>query len=171
MITATQLRQWLNEYEKEQISFSRLLELVNEEDKKIEAGMMAVVTDCLYGHEFEMGEIVQIIGRNPDDDFWIGRNSKGSQWFLQDEELKVVIQNSFIPITDDNKPDEGQIVWVTDGYRVALAKYFPKAKSWREVSDCEIEGDKLVDFQVDYLDFTPTHFHPTPDFSQFKKEK
>ncbi len=44
MITATQLRQWLNEYEREQISFSRLLELVNEkfipitEDSKPDEG-------------------------------------------------------------------------------------------------------------------------------------
>lgn len=108
MITATQLRQWLNAYDKAEISFSRLLELVN---------------------------------------------------------------GGFIPITDDNKPDEGQIVWVTDGILFDLA--FRDGGYWMKVysNRLEIIDGKLKEWDCDELDFTPTHFHPTPDFSQFKKEK
>lgn len=48
------------------------------------------VLHCFHGHEFEIGEIVCIIGKSDYDDAWLCRNAKGIEWYLHDEEGDVV---------------------------------------------------------------------------------
>jgi hypothetical protein len=89
MITATQLRQWLNEYESEQISFSRLLELVNEKRKKFEIGMIVIVTDCISAHGFDIEEIVKIIDCDELQNSFLCQNENGDKWRLSESEIEI----------------------------------------------------------------------------------
>lgn len=53
-------------------------------------GKCVKVSHCFHGHEFEIGEIVHIIGKSDYDDAWLCRNVKGVEWYLHDEEGEVV---------------------------------------------------------------------------------
>lgn len=53
-------------------------------------GECVKVLHCLHGHEFEIGEIVCIVGKSDYDDAWLCRNAKGVEWYLHDEEGEVV---------------------------------------------------------------------------------
>jgi hypothetical protein len=53
-------------------------------------GECVKVLHCFHGHEFEIGEIVYIVGKSDYDDAWLCRNAKGAEWYLHDEEGEVV---------------------------------------------------------------------------------
>jgi hypothetical protein len=53
-------------------------------------GECVKVLHCFHGHEFEIGEIVCIVGKSDYDDAWLCRNAKGVEWYLHDEEGDVV---------------------------------------------------------------------------------
>lgn len=48
------------------------------------------VLHCFHGHEFEIGEIVCIVGKSEYGNAWLCRNAKGVEWYLHDEEGEVV---------------------------------------------------------------------------------
>jgi hypothetical protein len=53
-------------------------------------GECVKVLHCFHGHEFEIGEVVCIVGKSDYDDAWLCRNAKGVEWYLHDEEGEVV---------------------------------------------------------------------------------
>ena len=70
----------------------------------------------------------------------------------------------------EKTPDEGQIVWVTDGYQVALGVFERGDIGVTPPHRLGVQEGRLIHYFVGHLHFTPTHFHPTPDFSQFNQK-
>ena len=64
-----------------------------EPDPKFSIGAKVRITKCIYGHEFEIGEIVTIIRYQGDDDTvtWQAINDKQQLWWISEEEGEAVI--------------------------------------------------------------------------------
>jgi len=54
------------------------------------SGNIIKVAHCFHGHEFEIGEMVCIVGESDYDDGFICRNAKGVEWYLHDVEFEYV---------------------------------------------------------------------------------
>lgn len=55
--------------------------------KSFAVGVEVEITDCIKGHEFEIGEKVTIV--EYDDNMWICRNKKGIEWYINEDEGNV----------------------------------------------------------------------------------
>lgn len=69
-------------YHKEQLDLSGV-------SKSIALGKTVKVNRCIYGHEFNLGETVEIIDYEPSQTAsWLCSNGK-SQWWLSEDEANV----------------------------------------------------------------------------------
>jgi hypothetical protein len=60
-------------------------------DKAVFAfGASVKVLHCFRGHEFEIGEIVSIVGKSAFKDSWLCRNTEGVEWYLHVQEGQVI---------------------------------------------------------------------------------
>lgn len=55
--------------------------------KSFAVGVEVEITDCIKGHEFNIGEKVELV--EFDDNMWIARNEKGDEWYINEEEANV----------------------------------------------------------------------------------
>ena len=55
--------------------------------KSFAVGVEVEITDCIKGHEFDIGEKVELV--EFDDSMWIARNKKGTEWYINEEEANV----------------------------------------------------------------------------------
>ena len=67
-----------------------IINIVNEIQDKITIGSFVKVLYCTHGHEFEIGEIVSVVSKSYYNDDWLCRNEKGIEWYLCEEEFKMI---------------------------------------------------------------------------------
>ncbi len=58
--------------------------------KSFASGAKVQITHCIKGHEFEIGEIVEIVDYHKDD-LWLAKSLERSnqQWYINEEEASV----------------------------------------------------------------------------------
>jgi len=62
-------------------------------NKKFAVGSSVKITNCIYGHEFEIDEVVKIISyetENNQTTSWLCMGNNGKEWYINEEEGVVV---------------------------------------------------------------------------------
>jgi len=75
-----EVAQWLQEWTEKQFA-------IHSVSKSFAVGVEVEITDCIKGHEFEIGEKVTIVEYN--ENWWICRNKKGIEWYINEDEANV----------------------------------------------------------------------------------
>lgn len=68
---------------------NRLRDIWVRANTRFKIGMRIKITRCLHGHEFEIGEVVKIIGNEREYDLslsWLCRNGHGIEWYISEQE-------------------------------------------------------------------------------------
>ena len=67
---------------------NEIIKLFN--NKVFEVGQIIKVTSCIYGHEFDLGEIIAIEDYEPTQTTsWLCSNGKNSWWLSEDEGIII----------------------------------------------------------------------------------
>jgi hypothetical protein len=64
---------------------------------KLKVGDKATVIKRDCGHRFKIGSIVEILTANESDNYYDAKDKKGEQWFITEDNLKILNMNKTTP--------------------------------------------------------------------------